>query len=92
MNEFDIVVDVRQSPDTSELIILKQKVAFSGETSLVGGPVESRVGLTAARVSGDTIRPVLDRFGVEISRRAAPLFDTLPEADRVAVIAAAATR
>jgi hypothetical protein len=45
MNEIDIVVDVRQSPDTAELIVSKQKVAFSGEAHLVGSPVESRVGL-----------------------------------------------
>ena len=35
MKEIDLVVDVRQSPDTAELIVLKQKVAFSGEASLV---------------------------------------------------------
>jgi hypothetical protein len=45
MSEIDIVVDVRQSPDTAELIVSKQKVAFSGEARLVGSPVESRVGL-----------------------------------------------
>jgi hypothetical protein len=44
MNEIDVVVDVRQSPDTSELIVLKQKVAF-GDASLIGAPVETRVGL-----------------------------------------------
>jgi hypothetical protein len=45
MNQIDVVVDVRQSPDTAELIVSKQKVAFSGEAHLVGSPVESRIGL-----------------------------------------------
>jgi hypothetical protein len=45
MNEINVVVDVRPSPDTAEIIVSKQKVAFNGEARLVGSPVESRVGL-----------------------------------------------
>ncbi len=49
MSEIDFVVDVRQSPDTPELIVSKQKVAFSGDARLVGSLVESRVGLVARK-------------------------------------------
>lgn len=49
MNEIDVVVDVRPSPDSAELIVSKQKLAFSGEAHLVGSPVESRVGLLARK-------------------------------------------
>jgi hypothetical protein len=45
MNEINVVVDVRQSPDAAEIIVSKQRMAFSGEARLVGSPVESRVGL-----------------------------------------------
>lgn len=44
MNQIDVVVDVRQSPDTGELIVSKQKLIFNGEATLDGPPVETRVG------------------------------------------------
>jgi len=50
MNEIEVVVDVRHSPDTGELVVSKQKMAFSGEASLVGAPVESRVRLVTRKV------------------------------------------
>jgi hypothetical protein len=43
MNEINFVVDVRPSLDAAEIIVSKQKVAFSGEARLIGSPVESRV-------------------------------------------------
>jgi hypothetical protein len=45
MNQIDVVVDVRPSPDTAERIVSKQKLAISGEVHLVGSPVESRISL-----------------------------------------------
>jgi hypothetical protein len=86
MNELDVVVDVRPSPETAELIVTKQKVAFSGEAHLVGSPVESRIGLVTAK----HLQSVIDRSGITFHRRAMPLFDTLTEGDRVAVIKAVA--
>jgi hypothetical protein len=86
MNEIDVVVDVRQSPDTSELIVLKQKVAFGGEASLIGAPVEARV----SRVGEEHVWPFLQRSGIVVHRRAAPRFGTLLDADRLAVIRAVA--
>jgi hypothetical protein len=86
MSEIDLVVDVRQSPDTGELIVSKQKLAFNGEAHLVGSPVESRVGL----VAGEQGQPVFDRTRIVFHRRALPLFDTLSEADRLAVVRAVA--
>jgi hypothetical protein len=102
MNEIDVVVDVRQSPDTAELIVLKQKVAFSGESSLVGGPVETRVGLLTrtsqtkngseegAHTGAVHSDPAPDQTGIVLHRRAMPFFDTLAESDRLAVIKAVA--
>lgn len=43
MKELDVVVDVRPSADTDELIVTKQTVSFSGDADLVGGPKETRV-------------------------------------------------
>ncbi|HEY8504412.1 MAG TPA: hypothetical protein VIL46_07495, partial [Gemmataceae bacterium] len=51
MKELEVVLDVRQSPDTPELIVVKQKVsAEGGELRLVGEPTEARVDLFARRV------------------------------------------
>jgi hypothetical protein len=49
MSEIEVVVDVRRSADTGELIVSKQKVAFSGEARLIGAPVEARVGLVTRK-------------------------------------------
>jgi hypothetical protein len=46
MSEIEVVVDVRQSPDTAELIIVKQKLVSTGELQPTGPPVEMRLGLT----------------------------------------------
>ena len=64
MNEIDVVVDVRQSPDTAELIVSKQKVAFSGEARTIGSPVETRIGLTSrkAKVSVFAVAEPVDGF------------------------------
>jgi hypothetical protein len=43
MSEIDIITDVRQSPDSAELIVVKQKIAISGESHPVGPPVETGV-------------------------------------------------
>lgn len=47
-------------------------------------------GEEVGRVIGQDIRPFLDRSGIVIHRRAQPLFDTLPESGRLAVIRAVA--
>lgn len=49
MKELDVVVDVRPSEDADGLIVMKQKVAFSGDADLVGSPVETRVRFTARK-------------------------------------------
>ncbi len=49
MNQIDVVVDVRQSLDTAELIVSKQRLTFNGEASLVGPPVETRVGFVTRK-------------------------------------------
>jgi hypothetical protein len=46
MNEIEVVVDVRQSPDSPELIVLKQKLVTTGDLHPSGPPVETRLGLT----------------------------------------------
>jgi hypothetical protein len=69
MNEIDIVVDVRQSPDTAELIVSKQKLAFSGEASLVGSPVESRVGLMTRKAKVDVFAFAEAGYGFVVAAR-----------------------
>lgn len=50
MNEFDVVIDVRPSPDTPELIVMKQKLVADTSLHLVGQPREERVGMGLPRV------------------------------------------
>ncbi len=69
MNEIDLVVDVRQSPDTAELIVSKQKVAFSGEARFVGSPVESRVGLTTRKAKIDVFEFAEAGYGIVVAAR-----------------------
>src|SRR5439155_14468021 len=42
------------------------------------------------RLDGEHIQPFFDRAQIVFHRRAVPIFDTLPEADRLAVIKAVA--
>jgi hypothetical protein len=61
MKEIEVVVDVRPSPDTPELIIVKQKLATgNGDVHVVGAPAETRVGMAARRarlVPGECAEP-----------------------------------
>jgi hypothetical protein len=83
MNEIDVVVDVRQSPDNGELLVVKQKYLTTGEVRAVGPPVETRLDLMASL-------PLLRDFGLIVHRRARPIFDTLPESERLAILKAVA--
>jgi len=69
MNEIDVVVDVRQSPDTAELIVSKQKVAFSGDAHLVGSPVESRVGFMTRKAKVSVFEFAERGYGFVVAAR-----------------------
>lgn len=49
MNEIDVVVEVRQSPDSGELIVVKQKYLATGDIRPAGSPVETRIELMARK-------------------------------------------
>lgn len=51
MNEIDVIVDVRQVPGELDLIVVRQRLAFSGEPTLVGPPTESRIQLSARKAT-----------------------------------------
>lgn len=44
MSEIEFITDVRQSPDSGELIVVKQRMAIAGEVNPVGPPIEVRLG------------------------------------------------
>ncbi len=87
MNEIEVVVDVRQSPDSAALIVSKQKLVTTGEFHPSGPPVETRLDLRnrTARLPGPE---AVESTGIRIHRRAQPMFDTLPEPERCAVVQA----
>jgi hypothetical protein len=90
MNEIEVVVDVRQSPNSAELIVVKQKLVTADELYPVGSPIETRLDL-AAGVGGDNLSPSRNGAGLTIHRRAQPVFDTLAVSDRSAVLDAVTT-
>lgn len=51
MSEIEVVVDVRQSPDSLDLIVVKQKFATTGELHATGVPVESKLGMGSAKAN-----------------------------------------
>ncbi len=52
MKEIEVVVDLRPSPDSPQLILVKQKLAAEGDRlMLVGDPHEERVELGGPRVT-----------------------------------------
>lgn len=90
MSEIDVVVDVRQHPDTAELIVVKQKMSMPAEARPIGPPVELRLGPPAPNTP---LLPMLlgaNSGQIEVHRRARPAFDTLPEKERLAVLKAVA--
>jgi hypothetical protein len=84
VSEIEVVVDGRQNPDTAELIVVKQKLVSTGELHPSGPPTERHLGPPPRNGP----EPERNGVGVLIHRRAQPLFDTLVEAERAAVLAA----
>lgn len=90
MSEIEVVVDVRQSPDSPELIVVKRKLAINGTVQLVGDPAEQRFELSAHSVPVplDAVRAG-DKL--KVNRRAKIPLDTLSEPEKQALLQAVAS-
>jgi hypothetical protein len=84
VNEIEVVADIRPSPDTAELIVVKRKLVADSAVRLAGEPLESRVSVATRQDDG----PTPDRERITISRRARIPLDTLPELERAQVLEA----
>lgn len=65
MDEIEVVVDVRQSADSPELIVVKQKFGVAGTVQLLGSPTEQRflVSTQPAENNGRTKLPARNSVG-----------------------------
>ena len=82
MPEFEIVLDIRPSPNTSELIVTKQRLTSGRDVQLVGQPHEERVSMSAQ----DSAKPFLDRGKIKIESRAQVTLDGLPGTEATQII------
>jgi hypothetical protein len=85
VNEIEVVVDIRQSPDSPELIVVKRKL-LAEDIHIAGEPIESRLPLEPGRMAGRDTSPPLERGKIKLSRRAEIALDTLPEETRRRVL------
>jgi hypothetical protein len=83
MSEIEVVVDVRPSPDSNELIVVKQKLTVSGELRPSGPPMETRIDpysepREALKRFQDQLRFLLGT-DVVFKPGVQAIFDTMPE-------------
>jgi hypothetical protein len=58
-----VVVDVRQSPDSTDLIVVKQKLVTTGELHPSGAPVETRLDLRRRKALLSVFEPTDSQGG-----------------------------
>jgi hypothetical protein len=80
MNELQVVVDIQQHPQTHELIISKQKLAFTGDAHLVGPTIQSRVEYPSSAVNEGN-------GAIRLHRRVEPFFHSLGASTQRAILA-----
>jgi hypothetical protein len=86
MNEIEVVVDVRQSPDTAELIVVKQKLVSAAELQPSGPPVEMRLGLMTRKAEVSAFGFFDRHVGRALAARVKNVGMVPFEVDRVALV------